>query len=721
MLRQLLCFSLTFCLAISTPAQLNNPHADHGPQKTRYAVFISTPKTLDPAKAYTSDASSFISQIYEPPLQYHYLLRPYQLIPLTTTRMPSIEYVDKQFQPVTNNKDLHSVAYTIYTINLQPNILYQPHPAFAKQGDHYLYLNLSNKQLNNKNSLGDFKKTGSLELTADDYIYEIKRLADPRLNSPIFGLMQKYILGLTELRKTLQEIIQSKNISADTDYFLDMRQHTLAGVRKVNKYQYQIIIKGIYPQFTYWLAMNFFAPIPWQVDKFYSQPGMKDKNMTLDWYPVGTGPYILSENNPNKQMVLIKNINFHGEEFPTVGEVGDKNKGLLQRAGQALPMIDRFVFTLDKESIPRWNKFLQGYYDKSGVGSDSFDQAIKIDSDGNPQLTETMKKKGIRLDTAISPSIYYTGFNMNDPIVGGYSEKAQALRQAISIAINYEEYIQLFMNGRGVIAHDPIPPSIAGSASPSNYNPYVYQKIGHQVQRKSLAVAKTLMIKAGYPNGIDPTTGKHLVLHYDTTGDSSGESKAQFNWMRKQFAQLGIALNIRATDYNRFQDKIRTGQIQLYTAGWLADYPDAENFLFLLYGPNGKVKQGGENASNYANPTFDKLYAKMQTLQPGPERQIIIKQMLDIARKDAPWIWGTHSVDFILSHVWNNPDKINTIANNTLKYQSIDPKLRHKMQAQWNSPVLWPLLLLTALIALLLAPLAFFYYKKQNKPTLDKF
>lgn len=183
----------------------------------------------------------------------------------------------------------------------------------------------------------------------------------------------------------------------------------------------------------------------------------ESNNINFNWYPVGTGPYYLVENNPNRQMILKRNPNFHGEIYPTVGMPGDAEKGYLDDAGKALPFIDQFIFTLDKESIPRWNKFLQGYYDRSGVSADSFDQAIQLDKNGNPILTEDFQKKSIRLETTVSPSTFYFAFNMLDPVVGGKSERARKLRQAISIAIDYEEYIAIFLNGRGIPSQGPIP------------------------------------------------------------------------------------------------------------------------------------------------------------------------------------------------------------------------------------------------------------------------
>ena len=136
--------------------------------------------------------------------------------------------------------------------------------------------------------------------------------------------------------------------------------------------------------------------MPWEADLLYSQKGFAEKNISLDWYPIGTGPFMLTENNPNRRMVLERNPNFRGELFPIDGEKTDQNMGLLDDAGKKMPFIDKAIYSLEKESIPAWNKFLQGYYDTSGIVSDSFDQAVQFNTQGDAQLTEEMEQKGIK-------------------------------------------------------------------------------------------------------------------------------------------------------------------------------------------------------------------------------------------------------------------------------------------------------------------------------------
>ena len=414
-------------------------------------------------------------------------------------------------------------------------------------------------------------------------------------------------------------------------------------------------------------------------------------------------------------MVLEHNPNFRGEVYPDEGMAGDADMGLLDDAGSSMPFIDKAVYSLEKEAIPAWNKFLQGYYDTSSIVSDSFDQAVQFNVRGDAELTEEMRKRGIRLSTAVTTSSYYCGFNMADEVIGGNSERARLLRRAISIAIDYEEFISIFVNGRGEVAQGPIPPGIFGHvAGRAGINPYVYSWQDGRPVRYGIEHARELMTRAGYPNGRDLETGQPLRLNLDTVAVGVG-SKTVFDWFRKQFNKLGISLIIRATDYNRFQEKMRNGNAQIFQLGWNADYPDPENFFFLLYGPNSKLNNGGENAANYKNAEFDLLFNRMKNMENDPDRQDIINRMVEIVRRDSPWVWGFHPIAFSLHHEWYKNARPNLMANNTLKYKRIDPALRNEKRRQWNQPVWWPAALGLVAFILLFIPAIITWRRKETR------
>lgn len=697
----------------------NNPYVETKAERslnTLYTAFTARPKHLDPAQSYTSDEAEFTYQVYEPLFQYHYLKRPYSLEPLVAQAVPVPVYLDAEGKELPQDAPLDAVKTSVYTIEMKKGVMYAPHPAFARNSaGEWLYHNLG-EQAQLYSSPLQFEQQGTRELTAHDYVYEIKRLASSRIVSPVLGHMGDYVEGLAELSKTLQahDAELKKNIQTQTGSafapasadlpWLDLRQFELTGAKALDDYTLQIRVNGKYPQFIYWLAMPFFAPIPWEADAFYSQKGFVQNNLTLDWWPVGTGPYMLTENDPNSRMVLSRNPNFRGEPYPSEGEPGDEQAGLLADAGKTMPFIDRVVFTREKEGIPYWNKFLQGYYDSSGVSADTFDQAIRASADGDAALTADMQAKGIRLETSLATSLFYLGFNWLDPVVGpGNSpeeaKRARLLRQAIAIAVDWEEFSQIFTNGRAVPAHGPVPPGLFGyEKGEAGYNTHVYNIVDGKPVRKPVADALALMKQAGYENGLDPNSGKPLTLALDTTGGGPGD-KARFDWYRKQFAKLNIQLEIRATDWNRFQEKIRKGNAQLFFLGWNADYPDPENFLFLLYGPNSRAKTAGENASNYSNAEFDRLFERMKTMPNNEERAQIISRLTDLVQEDVPWLFAFTPQQFGLIHAWLGNVKPNDLARNDVKYKTIDTALRDKARKEWNQPEWWPIpVLLLALV-----------------------
>ena len=700
----------------------NDPHDSNKIKTdTLFTSFSIPPKRLDPVISYNANEWAIIGQIYEPPLQYHYLKRPYTLEALTLNKMPTIRYLDKNENEVEEYSD--EVLYTEYRLDLRDDVRYQNHPSFVKDsGGRLLYGGLSEDELEEIDTLDDFEKVASRSLLASDYEYAIKRMAVRQNHSPILDSMQTYIVGLKVFSETITNIAKEKKQSQQ---LLDLRPYAISGVKVIDDHTLTIKIKGRYPQFLYWLSMNFFAPIPWEADLFYQQKGLIAKNLTLNWFPVGTGAYYLAENNPNRQMRLLVNPNYHEERYPVLDENETEASGLpkelLKDAGKKLPFIQEVIYALEKESIPLWNKFLQGYYDASGISSEAFDQAVQISSTGNMGLSPEMKEKGIALKGSVQPSIFYLAFNMVDPVVGGYSEEAKKLRQAISIAQNQEEYISIFMNERGIAAQGVIPPGIFGyEEGEKGTNTVVYDWINGKRIRKPLEEAKKLLAEAGYPNGISRKTGKPLKLHYDTTA-TGPDDRALMDWRRKQFSKLGIQLVIRATDYNRFQDKVRKGKAQLFSWGWNADYPDPENFLFLLYGANAAVDTNGAgiNSSNYKNPEFDRLFDVMKTMKNSPERLKIIEKMMEIAREDAPWVWGVHSKSLALSHLWYTNVLPNAMANNTLKYKRIDATLRAAKQQEWNQPVVMPLIILALFLIIMGLLLSRAYQSRQKMVIKD--
>lgn len=696
------CMSVFFAylLVACSKAPVNSPYVRGAEaQNVLYTAFSQrSPKYLDPASSYSADESPFTYSIYEPLYGYDYLERPYALRPRTARAISEPTYYDEQGQALPNDAPGESIALSVYDIAIKPGILFQPHPAFARDASGQpAYWPI--EQLDDKYAISDFALTGTRELTAHDYVYGIRRLASPHVVSPIYGVMAEHIVGMSEYGEGLRAVQQQREQHSDSAWF-DLRQHEFDGVQALDDHTLRIRVKGKYPQFKYWLAMTFTAPIPWEADRFYHQPGMAEHNLSLNTWPVGTGPYMLTESIQNRRHVLSRNPNYRGDPYPCTGEEGDAQAGLLADCGKPTPFIDQVVFSIEKESVPLMGKFLQGYYDIPEADDSRYGVAMQVAAGDSPEKAELYRDRGLQLLTSTEAQIYYLGFNWLDPVVGGagtpeQAEKNRKLRQAISIAFDWEQYIQIFLNDQGVVAHGPVPPNIPGHQPlPEGMNPSVYTRVDDRVVRRPLDEAKQLLAEAGYPDGRHVDTGQPLILHFDSAGGMG--SNATVDWMRRQLQALNVELEVRATDYNRFQDKMRQGSAQMFMWGWVADYPDPENFLFLLYGPNAKALHGGENASNYQNPEFDRLFEAMRFLDDGPRKEALVHQMVAITQHDMPWMFGFNPKSGGAFQSWVSNAKPTQMVRDTLQYLRIDPVTRAERIKSWNPPVWWPLWLLVA-------------------------
>ncbi|WP_290742786.1 ABC transporter substrate-binding protein [Haliea sp.] len=688
-------------LAGCTDGPWNNPNPDSPPGLVTYQSVMTPlpPKHLDPALSYAADESLFLMQIYEPPMGYHYLKRPYELLPLGVEDFPEITYINAEGEII--DPQAEDVAYSVYELTVRADARYQPHPAFAlddRGAPRYLFKDASESRPYRQ--ISDFPELGSRPVAANDYVYAIKRLADPFNASPMLGFMAQYIVGMEDFSARLKDVPRDGWVNLD-DYRMD-------GLEVVDDRTFRITIKGRYPQFSYWLAMHFFSPIAPEVDRFFHNPGFLDRNLTLDWWPVGSGPFMMVKNDPNSEIVLERNPNFREDYFPTEGAPGDAEQGLLEDAGKRLPLIDRAVFRLEKEVLSLWTKFLQGYYDRSGESHGNtnrvFDQAFVVGPNG-VELGAELASHGITVSPDVKPAIYYYGFNMRDPVLGGYTEERRKLRRALQIAFDTEEYLKIFYKGNGIPAQSPIPPGIPGFVEgEAGINPYVYDWVDGAPKRKSIEHAKQLLTEAGYPNGRDARTGEPLKIFIDV--QSQAISSTSMNWMDRAFGRIGVQVEYRPADWNRTREKLLTGNTQIFSHGWLADYPDPENFLFLLYGPESPLicNCDGANNASYERPEYDDLFRQMRVLPAGEERDALVARMVDLYREDAVWLYGFYPKDIYLNNPWVHNNKRHGISKNTLKYVRIDDDLRERKREEWNQPVIWPLYAMSALLVALLLP-----------------
>jgi oligopeptide transport system substrate-binding protein len=476
------------------------------------------------------------------------------------------------------------------------------------------------------------------ELKAGDFIYAWKRMLLPELQSPGTWIFDGKVVGWDDYRKKLVEAKENREA---------LLQEPVEGLKAVDDYTIQIKLTQAYPQLLNVLAMGFGAPVAKEVTDKYGQQGLNHRM-------VGTGPYRLVEYVQGSKAILEKNPTFRGQTYPTEGDDFSKQNGFLADAGKALPMVDRIEFQIIKQSQPNWLQFMTGNIDAAGIPKDNFDAAIE-----NGELKADLSGKGIKLQKSEEAVIWYLNFNMKDKIVGG---KNSDLRKAISMAINREEYIKKFLNGRGVKAMSIVPRVIDGHTGrtelPNDYN---------------LEKAKELLAKAGYPEG------KGLpVIKFDLRGsDTSTKQSAEF--IQKSLEAIGVKLEIVVNTFPGYLKKESDGNLQFFLGGWNADFPDAENFLFLLASKNVSP---GPNASNYINPAFDKLYNQMAGMSPSPQRNALIKQAEDIIFNDGAWGMLFYPVAYSMNHGWLKNYRPNSQIFGEMKYWDVDVELKKQLKTK---------------------------------------
>jgi len=630
----------------------NDPYpGEDATRKVFYTTFSEPPKTLDPAVSYTTNEHAILGNIYDTLLEYHFLKRPYTLIPGLATRVPHAE-----------PREAGRVAYRF---ELRPGVLFQEDPCFER---------------------------GTRAVRAADVAFQLARIADPALNSPVVEPFSN-LVGFREFAQALAE-----RRASDAAFAARPRHEQYAalggieGVRVGGESSLEIVLAAPYPQILYWFAMQFTAPVPWEAVATYD--GQQGRDFFAD-HPVGAGPYRLSVYDKYARIVLERHRSWYGTlhpewkapgaTYPGEGEPGDP----IGDAGRPLPMIERVEFRREKELIPAFNKFLQGYYDASGIIRESFDKVVRED-----RLSPEMAALGVQLEKSVIPAVYYLGFNMDDPVVGrAAGERGRRLRQAMSLVIDAKEYARLFTNGRGVPAQSPLPPGIFGYDE-AYRNPW---------RTVDLERARRLLVQAGYPHGVDPKTDAPLRLTFDTP-DTQARSLLTFQFFVEAWRRLGIDVQISATNYNQFQEKVRNGAYQIFKWGWVADYPDPENFFFLLWSEMARSKSGGPNTANFSDPRFDALFLAMKARENDAERLRIVREMTELLENERPWIELFHPEDYALFHGWLRNVKPAGMSYPTLKYRDLDAAQRAGLRAAWNEPVRWPALALAAVGAALVVP-----------------
>ena len=593
----LLGFVFLFLSFISCKQEGSTPSQDEIVLNQRLRAKI---QTLDPADVGDVTSDGVCREFYESLYTYHYLKRPHQVVPELAAGMPEI-----------------SDEGTTYRIPVKRGVYFHDDICFP-------------------NGKGR-------ELTAHDFVFALKRLTNVKVQSKNWYIFDGRILELDDFREYTKGCAKG-----EVDY-----ASPVEGLYAEDDFTLVIKLHRPWPQLIYWLAYLPTAPMAKEAVDYYGPDIVK--------HPIGTAPYVLKQWHRGIYLEAERNPNYREVLYPSEGESGDMEAGLLADAGKRLPFIDRVFWRVVVEDQPRWLLLMRGDIDINSIPKDNFGQAVSMGT----ELTEEMKRRGMKLKLFDEPSTFWLGMNMNDPVLGSN----KPLRYAINHAIDREKFIEIILSSKGKPAYGFVPLIMAGydenvkDWSPSHFD---------------LTKARAYLKEAQEIHG-GPIPKLRLAI-----GRTGTVQKQTLQFLSRSLSEIGLKVETELYDWPTYLEKMRNGSHQMFSSGWMADYPDVESFLGCFYSKNASWP----NSTNFNSTEFDAIYEQVSVMPDGPERTELYRQAQRIVLEEMPCAFIYHRVGYIIHHSWlenlkPDPYKADTIGFGQLKYYKIDTQKREEYRKRF--------------------------------------
>ncbi len=573
-MRKFLFLMLAALACVASPAQTSE-------RKVLRLAFTKAETSLDPARIVDLYSRVITAHIFESPLTYDHLARPFKLKLLTAESMPE-----------------HSADYRVWTINIRPGIYFADDPAF---------------------------KGKKRELVAADYVYQIKRLADPKNKSPVVaGILETKYVGLNALRD--EAVKNNKPFDYDKP---------IAGLSAPDRYTLRIELEEPRPGYAESFAgSDLLGAVAREVVEFYGDQ--------IDAHPVGTGPFKLKSWRRSSEIVLERNPAYR-EHFYDAEPAPDDKAGQAIAAkfkGRRVPMIDEVRVAIIEQSQPMWLSFLNAEVDALVTNAGRVPPDFLGIAMPGGKLAPFLAKRGIQGMRSVNPDSGLAYFNMEDPVVGGYTPEKVALRRAISLAYDVDSEIRNIRRG-GIRAQSPVVPHTTG------YDPKFKSEMGDY----DPARAKALLDLFGYVDRDkdgwrELPDGKPLVIEMASQPDDLTRKFDEL-W-RKNLNAVGIRIVFRPAQWPENLKAARAGKLQFWQLGSSAAASDGQGALARLYGPQA----ASQNLARFKNAEFDKIYARMREIPDGPEREALFLKAKQIAVAYMPYKHTTHRMEADLLHGW---------------------------------------------------------------------
>ncbi len=544
--------------------------------KTIHVAFGSAENGLDPQAVYDSYSFYVCHAIFDPLYTYDYFARPVRLVPNTAAGLPQISDGGRTF-----------------TVKVRPGIYFAEDPAF---------------------------KGKKRELTAEDYVFTIKRIFDPKVRSYWLYLFDHRLVGLDEALERARK----------TDRF-DYDQK-IEGLQALDRYTLRLRFKEPYYAFQYWLSYDGLAAVAREVVDAYKD----DSNRVME-HPVGTGPYRLKAWTRGQKIVLEASPGYREETYPVPGPGSEPGDAAIAKAnaGKKLPIVGRIEATIMEEALPRLLAFNSGQLDTLEVPPSIADNVLR---DG--KLLPEYVKRGVILHRKVDPALSFWFFNLDDPVIGGYTPEKIALRRAIALGYDRQAEIDQVRHGQGVLASQLVPPGIPG------HDPSLVAKSAYDP-----AAARALLDKFGYKDRDgdgyrELPDGKPLTIVKASTPEAVDRTVNEL-W-KKNMDAIGIRIAFFTQKWPELNKMSEAGQLQMWGLSWIASVPEPESFATPLYSKT----IGTQNDARFRLPAYDQAFEAAQLLPDGSQRTALYRKMSELVQNYTPWILGMNAYGNVIVQPW---------------------------------------------------------------------
>ena len=571
--------------------------APAGPKVLRL-VFPGSENGFDPAQVSDVVSAALVGSLFDSPLTYDFLARPLKLKARAAEGLPEV------------NAD-----HTRFVFRIRPGQYFVDDPAFNGQ---------------------------RRELTAQDYVYSVKRYYDPAVRSPtVFHYLNAGLLGLAELRQ--QAIDEKKPFDYDRE---------VEGIRALDRYTFEVRTARPAPRLPYVFATP-------ALSGALAREVVHGKPARAMEHPVGSGAYRLAEWTRRARIVFERNPAYQAvyDEQPAAGDA--EGRAIADRLrGRRLPLVDRVEFSIIEEAQPRWLAFLNGEIDLVPVPPDF----THLASPGGT-LAPNLARQGIVQHRSPVPQTWYVYFGMANPVVGGYTPEQVALRRAIALAYNAPREIELVRKGQMMPAQSVLPPLVSG------FDPALKTEMGDHdpVRAKALLDLYGFVDRDG-DGWRERPDGSPLQLELST--EPSQLARALQEVWRKSLDVIGIRVTFRTATWQENIKASRAGQLMMWTTGWSGALPDGGYFLDVLYGPN----KGQANHARFDLPAFNALYERQRALPDGPERDALIQQALRLSVAYMPYKASGHVIGLWLTQPQVVGYRPHPFIRHYWQYLDVDPR-----------------------------------------------